>query len=46
MILGVLLWYGFYSATLESEEAFKGNIEEPCREMGEKGKAHSVKGEG
>ena len=33
MILGVRLWYGFYSATLASEEAFKGGtISRSCAE--------------
>ena len=39
MLVGVRLWYGFYGATLESDEAFEGKIEELCRELGERGKA-------
>ena len=38
MLLGVRLWYGFYGATLESDKAFEGKVEELCRELGEKGK--------
>jgi len=38
MLLGVRLWYGFYGATLESDEAFEGKVEELCRELGERGK--------
>ena len=38
MLLGVRLWYGFYGATLESDEAFAGKVEELCRELGERGK--------
>eukprot|EP01048_Picozoa_sp_COSAG05_P038492 COSAG05_NODE_18573_length_306_cov_0.985507_1_plen_30_part_10 len=30
MLLGVRLWYGFYGATLESDEAFEGKVEELC----------------
>ena len=39
MLLGVRLWYGFYGATLESDAAFKGKVDELCRELGERGKA-------
>ena len=38
MLLGVRLWYGFYGATLESEDAFEGKVDELCRELGERGK--------
>jgi len=38
MLLGVRLWYGFYGATLESEGAFEGKVDELCRELGERGK--------
>eukprot|EP01047_Picozoa_sp_COSAG01_P094670 COSAG01_NODE_25534_length_741_cov_3.490654_1_plen_133_part_00 len=38
MFLGVRLWYGFCGATLGSEVAFEGKIEELCRELGERGK--------
>eukprot|EP01047_Picozoa_sp_COSAG01_P073196 COSAG01_NODE_11859_length_1846_cov_2.024614_1_plen_103_part_00 len=38
MLLGVRLWYGFCGLVLESEEAFKGKIDELCRELGEHGK--------
>merc|ERR1712028_65228 len=34
MLLGVRLWYGFYAATLESDAAFKGKVDELCRELG------------
>ena len=37
--LGVRLWYGFYGATLESDAAFKGKVDELSRELGERGKA-------
>ena len=39
MLLGVRLWYGFYGATLESDAAFKGKVDELSRELGERGKA-------
>ena len=39
MLLGVRLWYGFYDATLGSEQAFESKVEELCRELGERGKA-------
>ena len=39
MLLGVRLWYGFFGATLASEDAFEGKMEELCRELGERGKA-------
>ena len=38
MLLGVRLWYGFYGATLESDGAFEGKVDELCRELGERGK--------
>ena len=38
MFLGVRLWYGFIGATLDSEGAFEGKIDELCRELGERGK--------
>ena len=38
MLLGVRLWYGFYGATLESEDAFTGKVGELCRELGQRGK--------
>ena len=41
MLVGVRLWYGFFGATLESDEVFEGKIKELCRELGERGKARS-----
>ena len=38
MLLGVRLWYGFYGATIESDKAFEGKVDELCRELGERGK--------
>ena len=38
MLLGVRLWYGFFGATLASEDAFEGKMEELCRELGKRGK--------
>ena len=38
MMLGVRLWYGFFGATLASEGAFEGKMEELCRELGKRGK--------
>jgi hypothetical protein len=35
----VRLWYGFFEATMASEGAFEGKMEELCRELGDKGKA-------
>eukprot|EP01047_Picozoa_sp_COSAG01_P038713 COSAG01_NODE_3157_length_6489_cov_11.663380_2_plen_992_part_00 len=37
MILGMHLWYGFYGPTLASEGAFKGKVDELCRELGDRG---------
>ena len=37
MMLGVRLWYGFFGATLASEDAFEGKMEELCRELGQRG---------
>ena len=34
MLFGVRLYYEFCGATLESDEAFEGKIEELCRELG------------
>lgn len=31
-------WYGFYGATLQSDAAFEGKMEELCCELGERGK--------
>eukprot|EP01047_Picozoa_sp_COSAG01_P003218 COSAG01_NODE_94_length_26962_cov_9.110933_2_plen_634_part_00 len=38
MLLGVRLWYGFFGATLASDETFEDKVEELCRELGERGK--------
>ena len=38
MLLGVRLYYKFCGATLESENAFEGKVDELCRELGERGK--------
>ena len=38
MILGMRLWYGFYGATVESDDAFEDKVNELCRELGERGK--------
>eukprot|EP01047_Picozoa_sp_COSAG01_P009322 COSAG01_NODE_381_length_17848_cov_10.220338_10_plen_90_part_00 len=37
MILGMRLWYGFYGATVESDDAFEDKVNELCRELGERG---------
>ena len=42
MLVGVRLWYGFYGAVLASDGAFNAKVDELCRELGGRGKTHSV----
>eukprot|EP01048_Picozoa_sp_COSAG05_P005418 COSAG05_NODE_321_length_11453_cov_62.107539_2_plen_2300_part_00 len=42
MMLGVRLWYGFFGATLASEGAFEGKMDELCRELGDRGHVPSA----
>ena len=39
MLLGVRLYYKFCGVVLESEAAFEAEVEELCRELGQRGKA-------